>query len=263
LRERSESGDAAARSGLQRQEKKFLTAIEARLNSKGDADTAEQMLQELKPEARPDGAMVYRFRDGGVLASTGDRTRLEKVSPFSVTFFLHLHQQDSPGQSLKLEGDDPTIAPMIRAAVAYGIDVAFATPAHEAERQRLIGLVAGDANREAALAYAVEYQATRWGEGTWAPCALWEREDAGAASLEGLVTLKTGACAALLRRDDVMLVKPLGADEIAAFEALKGQRIIVDREGGVTRDPAEGGRKDQAADDAPVIFKTVRRLFSR
>jgi hypothetical protein len=265
LRERSQSGDAAARSVLQRQERKFLTAIEARLNSNGDADTVEQMLRELKPEARADGAMVYRLRDGGVLSSTGDRTRMEKVSPFSVTLFLHLHLQDSPVKPLMLEGDDLTIAPMICAAVAYGIDVVFATPAHEAERQRLIGLVAGDADRRAALAYAVEYQATRWGGGRWTPCVLWEPEHAGAASLEGIVTLKTGARAARLRRDDVMLVKPLGADEIAAFEALKGQRIRVDREGGVTRDPAEDGRADQAAEDAldRVLFKTVRRLLGR
>jgi hypothetical protein len=94
---------------------------------------------------------------------------------------------------------------------------------------------------------------------------LWEPEHAGAALLEGIVTLKTGARAARLRRDDVTLVKPLGADEIAAFEALKGQRIVVDREGGIARDPASSDRTDQAAEDTRdrLIFKTVRRLLGR
>jgi hypothetical protein len=68
-----------------------------------------------------------------------------------------------------------------------------------------------------------------------------------------------------LRRDDSVLVKPLGADEVAAFEALKGQRIIVDGEGGIAGDFAEGGRMDPAAEGArdQGLFKTVRRLLGR
>jgi ribonuclease BN (tRNA processing enzyme) len=82
LRERSGSGDPAARSALQKQEQRFRAAMEAHLKGTGstDAEVQEQIVKELKPEPRPKGKTAYRIDcDGHVLAYSGDTEWVETL----------------------------------------------------------------------------------------------------------------------------------------------------------------------------------------
>jgi hypothetical protein len=235
LRERSASGDTAARSALQKQEQKLLAAMEAHLTGIGssDAEVQEQILKELKPEPRPEGKTAYRFRDGGVLrcGSEGD-FHFERMSPFALMFGLHLNVTAKPSRPLKPYGEAKSL--MAMAAAGYAMQSTFADPALEKDRQRLRSLAEGDPNFAAALTYVVEHQASVAARDGYFPCLVWEPEHAGPATLERLVTLRNGARAAVLRSETTLMVKLCDDGDVAALEVLQGKLVTVDGDGQVS-----------------------------
>jgi hypothetical protein len=236
LRERSASGDPAARSALQKQEQSFRAAMEAHLKDTGssDAEVQEQILRELKPEPRPEGKTAYRFRDGGVLigGASGDFA-FERMSPFALSFALHFDAAKTPNRPMPLTGDPDSQKMLVMASIAYRVPNVFADPALEQERQRLRSVAEGDPNFAAAVTYAVEYLASVSRRDGYFPCLVWEPEYAGPATLERLVTLKNGARAAVLRRETAMMVKLCDDGDVAVVETLQGKPIIVEGDGQV------------------------------
>jgi hypothetical protein len=156
---------------------------------------------------------------------------LESISPFALTLFYRLHLAHGSVAPIRLTGSDEAIKLLVMAATAQAVAVSFADPELEAERRRLMKLVEGNANSQAALDYAVEYQATRFGQSHWSPSAVWEPGMAGDATLERLVTLRNGARAALLRHNGIVLVKSCTPDDVANVEQMIGQAATVSSEG--------------------------------
>jgi hypothetical protein len=237
LRERSASGDPAARSALQKQEQSFRAAMEAHLKDTGssDAEVQEQILRELKPEPRPEGKTAYKFRDGGILIG-GDSGAFafERMSPFAVAFALHLNVAKKSNQPLQLTGDRNSQKLMMMAAATYATPNIFADPALEKGRQRLRSLAEGDPNFAATLSYVVDHQASAVERDGFFPCLVWEPEHAGPAILEGLVSLRNGAPAAILRRETTMMVKTCDDGDVPTLKALLGKPVTVAVDGQVS-----------------------------
>jgi hypothetical protein len=243
LRQRAEAGSAAALSILQRQERSFECAVQACLSGSPDADLREQIIRELKPEPRADGQTVYRLRDGGRVVHGANGTSLEFISPFALTLFFRLRPSAGDGAAIRLNGSDEAIKLFILTAAAYAHPVTFAAPEHETERRRLIELVAGDTDGQAALQFAVTHQATRFGVSNSPPCLIWEADHVGEMTLERLVTLRNGARASLLRAGDTLLVKP--CSDATNAEALIGQTVIVDKAGEIILPPKRFWRRSR------------------
>jgi hypothetical protein len=254
LRERSAGGDAAARSALQKQEQRFLAAMQAHLKAQisTDAEVQEQILRELKPEPRPEGKIAYRFRDGGVLryGSEGD-FYFERMSPFALVFGLHLNVNSGPFRPLNPFGGAQEL--IVMAVAGYALQSTFADPALEKDRQRLRSLAEGDANFAAALTYIVEYQASVAERDGYFPCLVWEPGHAGPATLERLVTLRNGARAAVLRRETTLMVKVCDDGDLAALQALQGKPVTV----------AVDGQVSSATDSRTEIQPLTKRRWFR
>lgn len=234
LRERAASGDAAARSALERQEQKFRSAIEAHLDRReaADADVQERILQELKPEARPDGQMAYRFRDGGaVVTDEAGGVAFERMSPFALIFDLHLHIANHSSGPMTLVGGVDLQRLVAMATVAHGMAISFADAELEQERGRLRAAADRDPNFAAALAYLVEHQASVATRDGYFPGRVWEPALAGPATLERFITLRNGAPAAVLRRDAMVMIKPCGADEARAQGTFRGKPVHIGADG--------------------------------
>ena len=170
---------------------------------------------------------------------------IESTSPFALILFYRLRLSACGSAAIRLNGSDEMIALLIMTAAAYAAPVTFAVPKLEAERQRLLQLIAGDVDQKAALQFAVAHQATRIGGSNWAPCLLWEPGHAGETTLERLVTLRSGGRAALLRSDNALLVKPCSAVDAANAEALVGQTVMVDRAGDILLPPKRLWRRSR------------------
>jgi hypothetical protein len=237
LRERSASGDPAARSALQKQEQKFHAAMDAHLKGTAstDAEIQEQILKELRPEPRPESKVAYHVRDGGVLVAGGaGRFQFERMSPFAVKFGLHLEAATRPAHPMPVYGGRDGQRLMVMAATAYAVPINFADADLEQERRRLRSMADCDANFAAALTYVVEYQAAVAARDGYFPCLVWEPEHAGSATLERLVTLRNGARAAVLRCETAMMVKPCDDGDVVALEALQGKLVTVASDGQVS-----------------------------
>ena len=245
LRQRAEDGSAAALSILRRQEQSFERAVEACQSGSADADLREQIIRELKPEPRADGETAYRLRDGGRVVHGANGTSLDVVSPFALALFYRLRPSASGGAAIRLNGSDEAIKLFVLTAAAYAHPVTFAATEHEAERRRLIELVAGDADGQAALQFAATHQATHFGASSSPPCLIWEADQVGEMTLDRLVTLRNGARAALLRAGDTLLVKPCSAGDATNAEALVGQPVTVDEAGEIMLPPKRFWRRSR------------------
>jgi hypothetical protein len=237
LRERSASGDPAARSALQKQEQRFRAAMEAHLKGTGstDAEVQEQILKELKPEPRPEGKTAYRFRDGGaVVAGGAGRFEFERMSPFALIFGLNLDVATRPSHPMPVYGGGDGQRLMVMAATAYAVPIIFADPDLEQECRRLRSMAGCDSNFAAALIYVVEHQASVAARDGYFACLVWESVHAGPATLERFVTLRNRARAAVLRRETTLMVKLCDDGDLAALEALQGKLVSVANDGHVS-----------------------------
>lgn len=206
LRQAAANGNGAALKALRRNAKRCREALAAATGA--SAATDELVLKELRPETTANGTILYRLRDGGIVADDGGSAVIEKDSAIAKALTLTLMASRSSDKTVMIEG--PDTHSFIKVAARDRLDLRFCNPDHEIERQRLVRLYAGEEAQAAAAVFIAGRNAERPGT---LPHRLWRREDAGAAVYHETQMLDDGVAVVLLRKDDEILVLPRTASK--------------------------------------------------
>ena len=199
-----------------------------------NADQARHVVfANLRPYARRNGALVYRVRDGGVVVDEARQVRVEETSAHAAFLALTLASERFAGQALIVEGTSEFKRELAGMAAAQRLDLRFADPAMEAERERLAAAAAEPpAQSSEAEAYAARRNALRQRVATIDPHRLWTLEDAGEAVYCGRRRFADGSEALLLKKGGEVLVKPATATQAANAAQWKvGQPVVTDNRG--------------------------------
>jgi hypothetical protein len=137
LRAAASGGDGEALSVLRWRERRQKKAAQALITAKTPEEARHVVFARLKPRARRDGALVYRLEDGGVVADEARQVRVEENSAHAAFLALTLAMERFAGQALVVEGSDAFKRDVTAMAAAKRLDLRFADPALEAERQKL------------------------------------------------------------------------------------------------------------------------------
>ena len=104
-----------------------------------NADQARHVVyQHLRPTVGRDGEITYRVADGGRVTDQARQVRVDEVSVAASFLALSLAADRFGDRPLVVEGTDAFKAQIARLAAIEGINVTFADPAMEAERQRQV-----------------------------------------------------------------------------------------------------------------------------
>ena len=127
-------------SGCRGEERRWTT----NLLRVGNADEAGAGTSSERPSAtRQDGDRVYRTADGGVVVDETTRIRVEQVTTGASFLALALAESRFGGRALIVEGGTVFRDQVVQLAALKGMNLRFADPALERERQRLAALHRG------------------------------------------------------------------------------------------------------------------------
>ncbi|MGH2670146.1 MAG: LPD7 domain-containing protein, partial [bacterium] len=234
LEDAAAHGDARAlavlRSRQQRQRQ-----VAADLLTAEDAEAARHLVfAHLRPHARKNGEMVYHIADGGVVVDEARQVRVERLTVSASFLALALAEERFKGRALIVEGSEAFRREIVDLAALRGLEMRFADPTMEEERQRA-------AKTKAALSItpspALEALISQRNElrnsiSNILSHRAWQPGDAGEAIYQGRRRLSDGSEAVLLKRGDEMLVKAATRTQAAkASQWQVGQAVQLDDRG--------------------------------
>ncbi|WGO96399.1 relaxase/mobilization nuclease domain-containing protein (plasmid) [Pseudomonas viciae] len=200
-----------------------------------DAEEARSIVfQHLKPRTMRNGSTVYQVEDGGVVSDERQAVRVKELTAGASFLALALADERFKGRRLIVEGSEEFKSQVVSHAALKGLDVRFADPAMEAERNRLVETRAPDApTSSTALEQLVaERNSKREKISSIDYHRAWSPADAGKAVYLGRRKLKDGSEAVLLKRGDVVLVKGISSVQAAKASRWKvGQVVHMDARG--------------------------------
>lgn len=224
----NEAAVAVLRSRQHRQRSLAETLLTA-----ADADAARHVVYDrLRPTAGKDGVLVYRVEDGGVVADEATQVRVTAVTAGAAFLALSLADDRFRGRALVVEGTQAFRTQVAQLAAMRGLEVRFADPALERERERSAhGMTQAEGsttvteflsrrNSMRDIVTSIDY--TR----------LWTRSDTGPAVYHGRRRLQDGAEVVLLQRGGETLAKPVTPAQAAKASTWRvGQTVELDGRG--------------------------------
>jgi hypothetical protein len=138
-------GDGEALTLLRRLLRRQQRAASALLTAANPDAARDVVFSELRPHTKRNGHVVYRVKDGGVVVDEVRQLRVEEPSAHAAFLALALARERFAGQALIVEGDEGFKRQVTELAASQGVELRFADPAMERERQRL---KAGAAQRQ-------------------------------------------------------------------------------------------------------------------
>ena len=184
-----------------------------------------------------DGAITYRVADGGRVTDQAKQVRVDEVSVAATFLALSLASDRFGDRALVVKGTDDFKRQVAQLAAVEGMNVTFADPDMEAERQReLVAARARQAQQPArpapepvnrtpeprreesrpeVAAFVAARNAARETVADIAPHRAWEPTDAGDATYGGRRQLAAGIEAVLLHREGETLVKVVSPAQAA------------------------------------------------
>jgi hypothetical protein len=253
LQEQAARGNTQAaevlRSGEQRQ-----AELGAAILSAENAEQARHVVyQHLRPIVGKDGAITYRVADGGRVIDQARQVRVDEVSVAATFLALSLAADRFGNRPLVIDGTDAFKAQLTALAAVEGMNVTFADPAMEAERQRQVREhqarqasrpttpAAGQTQADPELAAFIEKRnAARAIMPDILPHRAWEPSDAGEAVYRGRRQLGEGREVLLFDRAGGTLVKDATPAQAARASTLRiGDTVEVDARGRLHEHRAE------------------------
>jgi hypothetical protein len=230
LQDAAGRGDALALAVLRSRQQGEERCWAANLLRAGNAGEAcPVVFGQLRPQARRNGDMVYRTGDGGVVVDEATRIRVEQLTAGASFLALALAGDRFGDRALIVEGEAAFKAQVTQLAALKGLNLRFADPAMEQERQRLAATCRAPAPSDAegvmverdsrrALISAIDYQ------------QIWAEDDAGSAVYQG--RLDDGSGAVLMKHGTEVLMKPVGAMQATRASQWRiGQAVELDARG--------------------------------
>lgn len=225
LMETASQGNGMALAALRRLSQRRRQAFATLLAGVATDAATNVIFGEFRPRVLPNGDVVYRMRDGGIIIDDGTAVRFEQVSYLAAALLVSLTVSRRANKIITIDGTDHAVELMIEAAARENIDVCFRDPTQEAERQRLRTEFA---RQEAAMPMAVFISERNASPLERLPYRAWTADDAGEAQFAGLARLADDAQLLLLRKNDAVLVMPVTGTEAAGLrECTLGETIAV------------------------------------
>ncbi len=177
------------------------------------------------------GDRTWRMADGGTVLDTKEGVALAKFSPEAAHLALDLAHRRAGGASLEIGDDDRFRSSLLEASVANRMEIRFADPVLEAERDQRIraldeaeGWTAPDRRAGTIMMFAARRNA--WPEpGDMCFYRGLEPEDKGAAQFAGTMRLR-GADIALWQQGHLMMVQDISEHSMPLARALMpGQEV--------------------------------------
>jgi hypothetical protein len=245
LQEQAARGNTLAaevlRSGEQRQ-----AELGAAVLSAENAEQARHVVyQHLRPTVGANGAITYRVADGGRVTDQARQVRVDEVSIAASFLALSLAADRFGNRPRVIGGTDAFKAQLTTLAAVEGMNVTFADPAMEAERQRQVKEhqarqasrpttpAAGQTQADPELVAFIEKRnAARATVPGILPHRAWEPSDAGEAVYRGRRQLGEGREVLLFDREGETLVKDATPAQAARASTLRiGDALEVDARG--------------------------------
>lgn len=213
------------------------------------AENAEQarhvVYQHLRPTVSREGAITYRVADGGRVIDEARQVRVDTVSVAASFLALSLAADRFGDRPLAVNGTDQFKAQVTQLAAVEGMQVTFADPKMEAERQCHVrelgeraaqaspGRAAGQASADEGLAAFIERRnEVRQRVSDVLPHRAWNEADAGEVTYRGRRTLPDGRNVLLLDRGGETLVKPASPAQAAKASTWQiGDSVRLDERG--------------------------------
>lgn len=253
LTERADAGDKQAATTLQRMDNKAET-IARDIEGAPDQASGIALMASRKPSVGKNGAIYYRLDDGGMVIETARGINLSQPSQAAAVVALDLAREKFGGTALTV-GERPEVrAALIEAASRPGVDVKFADPTLEEERQKRqsarkveaaqqgrptelspdISAWIDDQNRAATSSTTFrDLRATDVGRATFqgvmqigsARAALWQQ---GRTTLVEELDAKAGHIAYMIRKGDTVTLEKNDNQAEAASDTNEAQEIDYD-----------------------------------
>jgi hypothetical protein len=206
-----------------------------------NADQARHVVyQHLRPAVGRNGEITYRVADGGRVTDQARQVRVDEVSVAASFLALSLAADRFGDRPLVVAGTDTFKAQVASLAAMEGVNVTFADPAMEAERQRQVAEhqarqpatspAGGPGQADPQLAAFIDRRnATRGRVPDILPHRIWTSADAGKATYQGRREIGEGQEVLLFDRDGETLVKPVTAAQAARASTWRiGDAVEVD-----------------------------------
>lgn len=245
LETRAARGDPTATAVLRsRQQQRQRFALD--VLTAEDAEAAKHVVyRQLAPEARRNGDMVYRVKDGGRVTDSAAHVRVDELTIGAAFLALSLASDRFGAQPLKVDGSDEFKAQIAHLAATRGLSVTFADPTMEAARAAAAAPPAPTPvtpePADAVAQFIRSRNETRARASDITHHRRWTSADAGPAEYGGRRTLSDGSEVVLLRKDGDTLVKPVTAAQAAKASRWKiGEAVTTDDRGRFTGERARG-----------------------
>jgi hypothetical protein len=209
-----------------------------------NADQARHVVyQHLRPTVGRNGEITYRVADGGRVTDQARQVRVDQVSVAASFLALSLAADRFGDRPLVINGTDEFKAQVATLAAMEGVNITFADPAMEAERQRQVAEhqarqaaappSSGPGRTDPEIAAFIERRnATRARVPDILPHRLWASTDAGEAVYRGRRQLGDGREVLLFDRGGETLVKPATSAQAARASTWQiGDSIDIDERG--------------------------------
>jgi hypothetical protein len=209
-----------------------------------NADQARHVVyQHLRPVVGRNGEITYRVADGGRVTDQARQIRVDEVSVAASFLALSLAADRFGDRPLAVTGTDSFKAQIASLAAMEGVNVTFADPAMEADRQRQVKEhqarqsaappAAGPEQADPQLAAFIDRRnATRARVPDILPHRAWSPADVGEMTYQGRREIGEGQEVLLFERDGETLVKPVSAAQAARASTWRiGDSVEVDERG--------------------------------
>jgi hypothetical protein len=233
LQEAADRGDQPALEVLRQRQQRQKQATDDLLRAGNPAQARHVVFDQLRPHTRRNGAVVYRVKDGGLVVDEADAIRVEELTAHAAFLALSLATERFADQALIVEGSGDFKRQIAEMAGSKQLDLQFADPVIEAERQRHASTAAQTPRTPDALeTFIAGRNALRDKIPSILRHRIWTPADAGKAAFEGRRHLSDGSEAALLKQGDEMLVMALTPAQAAKADFWpRGQEVAVDANG--------------------------------
>jgi hypothetical protein len=233
LRREAEGGDRAALDALQQTADRqgYQERIVAPMIRVPDRPVSAGATFGVKAKVRRNGDQTWRMEDGGAVLDTKEGVALVTFSPQAAHLALDLAHRRANGAPLEIGGDDRFRLSFLEAAVTDRIEIRFADPTLEAERDRRMrvideaeGWTAPDKRASTIMMFAAHRNA--WPEpGDMCFYRGIEPGDMGAAQFIGTMRLR-GADIALWQQGSLIMVQDISEHRMPLANTLvPGQEV--------------------------------------
>ncbi len=243
LQDQAARGDTVATEVLRSADHR-QAELGAAVLSAENADQARHVVyQHLRPTVGRNGEITYRVADGGRVTDQARQVRVDEVSVAASFLALSLAADRFGDRPLAVAGTDSFKAQIASLAAMEGVDVTFADPSMEAERQRE---VREHQARQPATPPAIRPEqadpqlaefidrrnVTRARVPDILPHRAWTPADAAEVTYQGRRLIGDGQEVLLFERDGETLVKPVSAAQAARAATWRvGDLVEVDDHG--------------------------------